>query len=72
MESSKDKLSILATLAIRLHVMLEEDRSPERLATFLIPPGTDFDYEFMDNGEVEENASDDEDIEVVCTSDIGL
>ena len=72
MESFEDKLSIVATLAIRLHVMLEEDRSPERLETFLIPPGTDVDDEFMDNDYAEENESDDADNEVVCTSDIGL
>jgi hypothetical protein len=58
MESFEDKLSIIATLAIRLHVMLGEDRSHERLERFLIPPGTDFD--------------DDGANEVVCTSDIGL
>jgi len=68
MESFEDKLSIVVTLAIHLHVMLGEDRSPERLETFLIPPGTDFDDEFMDNDYVEENELD----EVVCTSDIGL
>ncbi|EDR06453.1 uncharacterized protein LACBIDRAFT_300148 [Laccaria bicolor S238N-H82] len=72
MESFQDNLSIVATLAIRLHVMLGEDRSPERLETFLIPPGTDFDDEFMNDGYAEENDSDDRDNEVVCTSDIGL
>ena len=72
MESFEDKLSIVATLAIRLHVMLGEDRSPERLETFLISPGTDVDDEFMDNDYAEENESDDGDNEVVCTSDIGL
>lgn len=71
MESFEDKLSIVATLAICLHVMLVEDRSPERLETFLIPPGTDFDDEFMDNDYAEGNESYDGD-EVVCTSDIGL
>ncbi|EDR07696.1 smc-domain containing protein [Laccaria bicolor S238N-H82] len=71
MESFEDKLSIVATLAIRLHVMLGEDRSPERLETLFIPPGTDFDDEFMDNDYAEGNESDDGD-EVVCTSDIGL
>ena len=72
MEAFEDKLSIVATLAIHLHVMLGEDGSPERLETFLIPPGTDFDDEFMDDGYTEENESDDGDDEVVCTSDIGL
>ena len=72
MEAFEDKLSIVATLAIHLHVMLGEDRSPERLETFLIQPGTDVDDEFMDNDYAEENESDDGDNEVVCTSDIGL
>jgi hypothetical protein len=72
MESFEDKLSIVATLAIRLHVMLGEERSPERLETFLILPGTDFDDDHMDNDYGEENESDYGDDEVVCTSDIGL
>jgi hypothetical protein len=53
MESFEDKLSIVATAAIHLHVMLGEDKSPERLKTLLIPPGTDFDDEFMNNDYVE-------------------
>jgi hypothetical protein len=69
MESFEDRLSVVATLAIHLHVMLGEDRSPERLGTFLIPPGTDFDDEFMDDDYAEESDSDNG---VVCTSDIGL
>ena len=71
MESFEDKLSIVATLAIHLQLTLGEDRSPERLETFLIPPGTDFNGELMDDGYAEENESDDGD-NVVCTSDIGL
>ena len=70
--SFEDKLSIIAALAIYLHVMIGEDRSPERLETFLIPPGTDFEDEFMDDGYAEENESEDGDNEVICTSDIGL
>jgi len=51
MASFEDKLSIVATLAI---FILKEDRSPERLETFLIPPGTDFDDDFsMDDGYAE-------------------
>ena len=38
----------------------------------MILPGTDFDDEFMDNDYTQENGSDDEDDEVVCTSNIGL
>ena len=38
----------------------------------MILPGTDFDDEFMDNDYTQENGSDDEDNEVVCTSNIGL
>ena len=49
-----------------------ECRLPERLETLLILPGTDFDDEFMDNDYTQENGSDDEDNEVVCTSNIGL
>lgn len=61
MESFEDKLSIVPTLAICLHVdILGEDRSPERLERFLISSGTDFDDEFMDDGDAEENDSDDE------------
>ncbi|EDR07847.1 uncharacterized protein LACBIDRAFT_327593 [Laccaria bicolor S238N-H82] len=67
----QNKLSIVATLAIRLHVMLGEDRSPERLQTLLIPPGTDFDDEFMDNDYAEGNESDDGD-EVIPGSDFEL
>ena len=72
MESFEDKLSIVATLAIHLHVgMLGEDGSPERLKTLLIPPGTDFNDDFMDNDYVEDNESVDEDNEFCRTSDIG-
>ena len=38
----------------------------------MILPGTDFDDEFMDSDYTQENGSDDEDNEVVCTSNIGL
>ena len=62
-ESFEDKLSIVATLAIHLHVgMLGENGSPERLKTLLIPPGTDFNDEFMENDYVEDNESVDEDM----------
>ena len=62
---------IVTTVAIDLHVMLREDRSPGRLKTLLIQPGTDFDDEFMDNDYALKNGSDDG-YEVVGISDIGL
>ncbi|KIJ89997.1 hypothetical protein K443DRAFT_117255, partial [Laccaria amethystina LaAM-08-1] len=65
MGSFEDKLSIVATEAICHHVILWEDKSPEPLETFLIPPGTAFDDEFMNNGYVGENGSDGGDNEVV-------
>ena len=63
---------IITTVAIHLHVMLGEDRSPERLETFWIPPGINFEDEFMDNDDAQENGSNDGDDKVVCTSNIGL
>ena len=63
---------IITTVAIHLHVMLGEDRSPERLEKFLIPPGINFEDEFMDNDDAQENGSNDGDDKVVCTSNIGL